>query len=132
MIYIKIFIIAFIFNFAWEVWHSQLYKTIQKMKFEDIIKLLTKMSLKDGFWIVFFYFATVFIFDNINIFENYTQLAVFVILSLIFSFIDEKVSLKMNRWEYTKSMPIIIGVGVTPLLEIAVTGVITLFLYFYM
>lgn len=124
MIYIEIFIIAFLINFVWEVWHSQLYKTIHEMKFRDMIKLLTKMSLKDALWIMLFYYVTILIFGNINIFDNYTQLITFIILGLLFSFVDEKISLKLGRWTYTKDMPIILGVGITPLLEVAVTGIL--------
>ena len=64
-------------------------------------------------------------FGNLNIFENYIQLTVFIILALLFSFIDEKVSLKMKRWSYTKNMPTVLGVGITPLFEVAVTGALT-------
>jgi hypothetical protein len=130
MIYLEIFIIAFLLNFLWEVWHSQLYKTIHEMSFGPIVRLLTKMSLKDGLWIVLFYSVTVLIFGNINIFENYAQLGLFIIISLIFSFFDEKISIKMGRWEYAKNMPTIAGVGVTPFLEIAVTGVAALAIVF--
>ncbi|MFQ5662140.1 MAG: hypothetical protein ACE5F2_02715 [Candidatus Paceibacteria bacterium] len=130
MIYLEIFLIAFLLNFVWEVWHSQLYKTIHEMNFGDIIRLLTKMSLKDGLWIALFYYITVLLFGNINIFEDYTQLGVFIIISLSFSFIDEKVSLKMRRWEYTKNMPTIAGVGITPFLEVAVTGTLAFVVVF--
>ena len=58
------------------------------------------------------------------------QLSVFVIISLLFSFIDEKVSVKMERWEYAKNMPTILGVGITPLLEVAVTGALAFAIVF--
>lgn len=130
MIYLEIFIIVFFLNFVWEFWHCGLYNEIHKMSLKEVTHLLTKMSLKDGFWVTLFYAITVFIFGNVNIFENYTQLALFIILSFSFSFIDEKVSLKLGRWSYTKQMPTILGVGVTPLLEVAVTGVMALALVF--
>ncbi|MBT3730225.1 hypothetical protein HOG29_02625 [bacterium] len=100
------------------------------MSLGPVIRLLTKMSLKDGLWVVLFYFITVIVFGNINILENYTQLGLFIIISLTFSFIDEKVSLKMGRWSYAKNMPTIFGVGITPLLEVAVTGVLAFAIVF--
>jgi hypothetical protein len=130
MIYIQIFIIAFLLNIVWEFVHCRLYKTIHEMNFGLIVRLLTKMSLKDGLWVTLFYFITVVVFGNINILENYTQLGLFIIISLIFSFFDEKISVKMGRWEYAKSMPTILGVGVTPLLEIAVTGILAFAIVF--
>lgn len=130
MIYLEIFIIAFLLNILYEFWHCRLYNEIHKMSLKEVTHLLTKMSLKDGFWITLFYAVTVFIFGNVNIFENYLQLGVFIILALLFSFIDEKVSLKLGRWSYTKNMPTILGVGVTSLLEVAVTGTIAFALVF--
>lgn len=130
MIYLEIFIIAFLLNFVWEVWHSRLYRTIHHMKFKNIVRLLTKMSIIDGIWIVLFYSITVLLFENINIFDNYLQLTVFIILALLFSYIDEKVSINMGRWRYMKDMPCIDGVGITPLLELAVTGTIAFALVF--
>ena len=40
-------------------------------------------------------------------------------------FFDEKISLSLGRWEYASSMPTLLGVGLTPLLELAITGVLT-------
>jgi hypothetical protein len=130
MIYIQIFIIAFLLNFVWEFWHCRLYNEIHKMSLNEVTYLLTKMSFKDGFYITLFYAITVFFFENLNIFENYRQLAVFLILALLFSFVDEKISLKMGRWSYTKSMPTILGAGITPLFEVVVTGTLAFAIVF--
>jgi len=72
-----------------------------------------------------FFIISVFIFKNINILENSYQLLFFLILSFSFSFIDEKISLRMKRWEYSEKMPKIFNVGITPLFEIAFTGILT-------
>jgi hypothetical protein len=115
---------------VWEVWHSQLYTTCLKQEWTKNVRLLTTMSLKDAFFIVLFYFVTVFVFGSYDIFSNSLQLVVFVFISLSFSFVDEKISIKKMRWEYAPAMPTIWGVGVTPLLEIAVTGVVALAVVF--
>ena len=92
---------------------------------------MIEVSLKDGFWISVFFLISVLIFKNINILTNKFQLLIFIILTLFFSFIDEKISLKMKRWEYSKQMPKIFGIGITPLLELAVTGILT-FIYVFL
>ena len=126
----QVFLVAFLINLLWEILHSQLYETCLKISLKKYIPLIIGASLKDGFWVSLFYTITVLIFKNFNILINYIQLLVFVITALIFSFIDEKISLKMKRWHYSGDMPKIFGVGVTPLLEIAVTGILTFILVF--
>jgi hypothetical protein len=82
------------------------------------------MSLKDGLFIILFYLIATTLFPTDNILINRAALSAFLVLALGFAFIDEKISVKKGRWEYAKAMPTIFGVGVTPLLEIAVTGLL--------
>lgn len=130
IILLKLFIIAFFLNLLWEVSHSVLYKTCKKMQVNNYVVLILKQTAKDGVWIVVFYLASVLAFHNTNILELRTQLIFFILFCLLFSFIDEKISIKMKRWEYAKNMPTFLGVGVTPLLELAVTGIIAVFIVF--
>jgi len=126
----QVFIISFLLNLIWEIAHSRLYKTCLRMSPREVIRLTTKMSLKDGFWISLFYLITVLIFNNTNILTSYIQLLIFVILALGFSFIDEKISIKRKRWEYSKKMPKVFKVGISPLFELAVTGILA-FIYIF-
>lgn len=129
-ILLQIFLTAFLVNLAWEFAHSRLYETCLRLPFKKTIPLLTRASLKDAFWIVLFFLASVIAFKNTNILTNYFQLLSFVFLSATFSFIDEKISLRFKRWEYSKVMPTVLGVGITPLIELAVTGIITFLVVF--
>ncbi len=126
----KIFFISFLINLLWEVVHSQLYTTCLKAPLKKYISLIIGASLKDGFWISLFFLISILIFNNVNILLNYYQLLFFIILALIFSFYVEKISLKMNRWEYSKQMPQLFNVGITPLIELVITGVLTFFYIF--
>lgn len=127
IIIIKIFFFSFLLNLGWEVCQSVLYRTCQEKPLNDYVKLILKASLKDAFFISLFYLITTLIFNNFFILQNYLQLAAFVLLGLAFSFIDEKISLKLGRWRYADKMPKILGVGLSPLLELALTGIISFF-----
>ncbi len=119
----QLIIISFFLNLLWEVRHSTLYKTCLDVPLKKYVPLIIKMSFKDSLFIGLFYLISFFVFKNVNILDNFWQLTFFVIVSLTFSFFDEKISLKKKRWEYSKKMPTILGVGITPFLEVAVTGV---------
>lgn len=127
----QIFLISFLFNLVWEVIHSQLYITCLESSLKRYIPLIIGASLKDGFWITSFFLFSAYIFGNVNILTNIYQLICFTFFSLVFSFIDERISLKMKRWEYSRKMPTIFRVGVTPLFEVAITGILT-FMYVFL
>lgn len=127
----QIFLISFLFNLLWEVLHSQLYLTCLKLPLKRFIPLIVGASLKDSFWISLFFLVSAALFRNINILQNSSQLLVFLFLAFLFAFFDEKISLKKKRWQYTKQMPKIVGVGISPLFELAITGILT-FLYVFL
>ncbi len=131
LLILQILIISFFLNLLWEVLHSQLYTTCIKASLKKYIPLITLASVKDAFWITLFFIITTITFKNTNILNNPYQLILFITLAISFSFFDERISIKRKRWEYTKQMPVVFGVGITPLLELAVTGTLT-FLYVFL
>jgi hypothetical protein len=99
---------------------------------KELSNLLTVMSLKDAFFITLFYFSVSFLTMNVDITTNGFHLFLFSFMALSFSFIDESVSVKYGRWEYNEKMPKIFGVGLTPLLEVWVTGLIAIYITFFL
>lgn len=125
-----IFLLGLGLNLVWEFSHCRLYETCRRQSWRDNAPLLIKMSIKDSLFIILFYLITVWIFGAEDFLNNQAAIAFFMALGLGFSFIDETVSLRLKRWEYAPIMPTVLGVGITPLLEIAVTGLATLFIVF--
>jgi hypothetical protein len=121
---LQLFTVALLLNVVWEFGHSRLYTTCLKQRWTKNIPLLTKMAIKDAFFIVLFYTITAYVFNNFEIWKNIYHTAGFAFLSLAFSYSDELISTKAGRWHYAPSMPRFMGVGVTPLLEVAATGLI--------
>lgn len=124
----EIWLVAFGLNLLWEFGHCRLYETCRRMPWRQLVPLLVRMAGKDGLLIVFFYLAASWLTGSVSVVDSGAALAVFAANSLAFAYIDERVSLRMKRWEYTGAMPTIGGVGVSPLLELVVTGVATLYI----
>jgi hypothetical protein len=131
LLLLQIFFVSFLINLLWEVTHSQFYNTCLKIKLKKYIPLIIGASIKDGLGISLLFWISTIIFKNVNVLQNSYHLLFFTLVALVSSFIDEKVSLKMKRWEYSEEMPRIFGVGFTPLLQIAITGILT-FLYVFL
>lgn len=104
-----LFIVAFGLNVVWEFAHVRLYTTSVSSWY------LLWQSFKDALWISGVYLIS-------------PNLIVFTAVLLLFAYIVEWHAVKTKRWEYGPTMPIVLGVGLTPLLELAVTGLLAVFL----
>ncbi len=116
---IKLFVVAFFLNLLYELIHSLLYKTCHEATLPRYIYLILKAALFDGFVIALIYFATK------------GNMILFAICSVLFAAFWEIYSLKKGKWEYSASMPKILGVGITPLLQLVTTGIASLYIVFY-
>jgi hypothetical protein len=122
--YPVIFIIALLLNLSWEFWHWRYYETCLHMIVHERQILLATMAVKDAAWISIFYWILTY-----GLFLRGWQLLVGMsIMGFVFSFVDEKISLYFKRWKYAVNMPLVLGVGITPLCELAVTGVASVLL----
>jgi type III secretory pathway component EscU len=111
----SIFAVALLLNLVWEFTHAWLYETCRRMHYQRLALLLFIQSIKDALWITVAY----------SIAPN---LLVFGVLLFIFSYIVEIHAIYTRRWEYAKEMPRVFGAGLTPLFELLVTGLLTLYL----
>jgi len=92
-----------------------LYKTCLDAPLKKYVYLMVKAALFDGFMIVVIYFLT----GNITI---------FLVVSALFAYSWELYSLKKDKWEYAKTMPKILGAGITPTVQLALTGLASLYI----
>lgn len=91
---------------------------------------MLKASSIDAIWITGFYLITYFIFKTVNPLNNYLQLIVFFVITISFAYFWEIYSLKNKRWEYADSMPTVARVGLTPLIQLFITGVLSFYIVF--
>lgn len=129
-LFVRIFLVGFVLNLLWEFTHCHLYETCRRQSWAHNVPLLVTMALKDGGFIVLFYLVSAAAVQSVDITRHALAILVFAALSLGFAFLNEVVSLRMKRWEYAAAMPLVFGVGITPLLEIALTGLVTFVVVF--
>lgn len=126
----NIFVIALLLNLIYEVLHSVLYKTCLEASFKKYLYLITKACIFDAFSITIIYYLSYLIFRNKNVFENPLQLTAFSLTALMFAYFWETYSLKKGKWKYSKTMPLILGVGATPLIQLFLTGILSFYIIF--
>lgn len=101
------FLIAFFLNVAWEFVHVRLYTTAVTRAY------LLWQSVKDALWISLAYLLA-------------PNVYVFALGLLVFAYVVELHATRTGRWAYGPHMPRVFGVGLSPLFELPVTGLLTL------
>jgi len=125
---LRVFTISMAINIAWEFLHSPLYETMKQARWFIKIFRIIKASLGDAATITGYYLAFSYIFKDPRFHRQAPALITFVIASLLSSYWWEVYALNKGMWKYAEQMPLILKAGVTPSIQIAITGVITYYL----
>ncbi|MBD3255507.1 MAG: hypothetical protein GF383_10460 [Candidatus Lokiarchaeota archaeon] len=130
-----IVIFGFFFNLLWEVLHSMLYDWDKAPLVNDIYIYIPRIvfyaSLYDAFWMFFM----VMINSGIN--RSFKWLyspqkrdwALLIAGGLAIAIISEiSATMIHDEWSYNEYMPQVFGIGLTPLVQLAFTVVLSVYL----
>jgi len=129
-----IVIVAFFLNLLWEVAHSMLYDWDTPPLVNNIYKYIPRIigfaTFLDAVWIL-----TIILLNALRRggFEWLYRPAqgdylTFIILGIIYAIIIELIAIIFNMWSYNRYMPKIFGIGITPLVQLSLTGVLSLYI----
>jgi hypothetical protein len=130
---LKIVIFGFFLNLLWEVLHSMLYDWNKSPLINDIYVYIPRItgfaSALDSLWIFTFILWTSIVNKSFNWLKEpqVKDYAVFIVLGIIYAIFFEWMATELNFWSYNEYMPLLFGIGLTPLIQLALTGVISLF-----
>lgn len=126
-----ILIFSFLLNFFWESLHAfSLYKD-HIIDSDKYVRMMVYVSLMDAVTILAMYvFCAFFIQDILWLRKLYPkQVIMFLIIGLIVAVAAEYWAVYItHEWYYNNRMPVIFGIGLSPFLQLSVTGIISLWL----
>ncbi len=122
-----LFISAFVLNFIWENLHFPLY-TSNSIGINNYLLLMLYASFIDAFWIIAVYVLISIIDKDYDWKLEKVNIILFSILLFAISFFIEKNALSTGRWVYSSFMPVIFGIGISPLFQLVITGWVSLFI----
>jgi len=122
---IKVFVVAFIVNLIWENVQAPLYAGYS--------------NVGQHFWICFWatFFDALFVtlmYGLINLLRkgryNFSKLklievSLILVISLITAIVIESRALSEGRWAYNQCMPLVYIIGVTPLIQLFITTLLS-------
>lgn len=121
-------IIILILNLIWEFSHFRLYNDLTGI---PSTTHLIFASFGDVLWIMIIFFVIFLINKNWNWIKKPKTLDYFLIVffGLIIAVIIEAVNLNLGRWAYKELMPTILGVGLSPLIQLSITAILSLIIF---
>lgn len=123
--------IALVLNLIWEFSHYSLYIDLSGIpKYQHLIIA----SLADT--LILFCIFMIVSLKNENFkqvkYQSYFDYLLVVFMGLAVAILIELINLNLSRWEYTKAMPTLLGIGISPLIQLALTGIVSLAIINYL
>ncbi|MDO8508145.1 MAG: hypothetical protein Q7S27_00505 [Nanoarchaeota archaeon] len=128
---ITLFLISFGLNFIWESYHSVLfYNCCENMNSPTYLRLISHVSIIDAGMILLAYFLvglkSGLIWIRDKKIGNYIGFSVIALILAIW--IEYRGVYLLEKWSYNEWMPVIFGLGLSPLIQLIVTGICGLLL----
>ena len=125
-----IFLFSYILNFVWESWHGVFLYEEHNLAAAKYVLMMNHVSFMDAVIITGIYFITAFVARDIFWLKewNRTRITVFVGIGGIVAVVIECMAVYVLRaWSYNAFMPMVLGIGLSPLLQLSATGVLAVY-----
>lgn len=126
-----VFVFAFFLNFVWESIQAVfLYAGHAEFSAMFFVRMVVYASTIDGLLITSVFVAGCLLFKSDCWLESYKKKEVLftVVLGVVIAAIIEIKALFLGQWQYAELMPTIFGIGLSPLVQLAITGALSMFL----
>jgi len=123
-----IFVLSFLLNYIWESVHEAFLYKKHSFNAEKYILMMLRVSTVDAFIILGIYFGVAALWKDILWLQKMKKNQVYAscLAGLVIAAIIEywNVLLK-EEWSYTLHMPTVFGIGISPLIQLSATGLLT-------
>jgi hypothetical protein len=122
--YPVLYVSAFTLNFCWESWHGLLYEAHQELAASVYVPMMVRMALLDAISVIGMHLFTTLFARKLVWRPSGRSLVVFCLAGALPAWAVEFVSVNLlHLWSYTSAMPMLFRVGMSPLLQLPLTGV---------
>jgi hypothetical protein len=125
LVVLLIFINSFMVNFIWESLHGVFLYEDHDLNAMKYVQMVSYVSLIDGFLILGIYLFVAALWRDVTWIQkmNVKQIYTVLIAGLLLAAAIEYRKVFVTRtWSYNKSMPTFFGLGLSPLLQLGMTG----------
>ena len=130
-IFFSTFVFSFLLNFLWEALHAVYLYQRHDYDASNYVPMLLYVSSVDSLIIMGLYIGVSITWMNFFWIKIFTkrQLFVFAGIGILVAAVIEILSVfYYQRWVYKELMPTVFGIGISPLSQLSITGLISVWL----
>jgi hypothetical protein len=119
---------SYLFNFVWESVHSVWLYGGHDFRAAQYVRMVGYVSGVDALLVLGIFFFTGLVWRNAFWLKEMNSLQILVVLlvgMLVSGLIEYRAVYVLREWRYGPDMPLILGIGLSPLIQIGVTGLLS-------
>jgi hypothetical protein len=125
------FLFSYLLNFIWETYHAVWLYEGHDFSAGRYVRMINYVSIVDAFMVLGIFFFVSLLWRNLFWLKSMDALQ--TLLALLTGFaasgvIEYRAVYLMNEWRYNSNMPTVLGIGLSPLIQIGITGLLALWL----
>jgi len=131
LVFLSIFLFSYSFNFIWESFHSVFLYQGHNFNAIKYVPMISYVSIIDGLLILSMYIAVSILWKDLLWIKRMDRRQVYTVIVLgilIAAFIEYRALFLQAKWSYNPLMPTILGIGLSPLLQLSITGILVILL----
>ena len=129
LFFAQFFSLSYLFNFLWESIHAYLfYAGHQNYSLGFYFRMVAYAATMDALLILLLYLLVALFLREIFWKNKKGYLLFFVFGLVLAAAIEYHAVFLASKWSYNALMPTIFGIGISPLIQLSMTGLFTLFL----
>jgi len=125
------FAFSYLFNFVWESVHSVWLYGGHNFSADQYVRMVCYVSGVDALLVLGIFLFISLIWRNAFWIEKMNKIHVLVILItgvVIAGIVEYRAVYVLKEWRYGPNMPLILGIGLSPLIQIGLTGLLAFWL----
>ena len=126
-----IFMFAYLLNFSWEAFHAVYLYAEHNVPAEVYVSMLHYVSTMDSLVILSMYLLLSWFYKSylwITAIKARAGVTFFFMGLVVAVIIEYRAVYIYERWSYNLKMPTIYGIGLSPLVQLSITGLISLWI----
>ena len=121
--------VSFFLNFLWESVHGFSLYIDHIIDSDKYVRMMLYMSLMDALTVLGMYLCVAFFVKNVLWINELNKKSIigFFIIGLVAAMVAEYWSVYISGdWQYNDKMPMLFGIGISPLFQLSITGLTSL------
>lgn len=127
MFFLALWIASFFLNFFWESLHGLLFQDHPAMAAVRYVPMMLEMAVYDAFAVSGVYLL-VSLLNRAPVWRpTLRNILLYEVLAVFTAAFTEHAAVRiLHQWAYLPSMPLVFGLGITPLVQLALTGLVSI------